>query len=56
MSPRWTVETTRDSFEDVGADDVRIEAGGSLVFYDPEGEVLVAYAPGVWRTVGKEES
>lgn len=55
MSSRWDVETRQHDFEDVGADQVAIEYGGSLGFYTA-GVLTVAYAPGTWLTVSLGES
>jgi hypothetical protein len=58
-SKRWLVETTRDAFEDVGADRVKVESG-ALVFTNGHWseDVAVIYAPGHWITCvpGEDEA
>jgi hypothetical protein len=56
VTRRWLVERTRDSFDDVGAENVRIESG-CLVFRDglSDSEPILIYAAGQWLTVCQEE-
>lgn len=52
---RWIVETSRNVFDDVGANKVTVAEGGALVFYDESPTTpSVIYAPGQWLTVVPE--
>jgi hypothetical protein len=50
---RWNVETSDGSLHDVGATGMSIHASGALVFIDADGDILFAYAPHAWVTVGR---
>lgn len=58
---RWTVENSPSyskeygPFLDVGAFEMIVEDGGSLVFYDKEGYSIFAMAPGTWLSVQREK-
>jgi hypothetical protein len=44
---RWDVTTKYGEVEDIGANTSSV-IEGSLLFYDKEGNLAVAYAPGTW--------
>jgi hypothetical protein len=48
---RFYVELTTLDIEDVGAEQAHFVNGGDLVFLDEDGNLVIAYAAGTWRTV-----
>jgi hypothetical protein len=52
--PRWNVELADGDSHDVGATQCHITHGGTLTFYDIDGNLLVAYAPHRWSTVNAQ--
>ncbi|HET8767593.1 MAG TPA: hypothetical protein VFM86_09740 [Pedococcus sp.] len=54
------VQVRRDVFEDVGAEALVFHTSGGLAFYSntachPSEHLVLAYAPGQWMTVHREE-
>jgi hypothetical protein len=50
---RWTV-TTRTGVHEVGAPRCDVEAGGSLVFRDANGWIVIAYSAERWTEVKRQ--
>lgn len=48
---RWYVTTPDGELSDVGAASMSIHPSGALVFLDPDGYTLLAFAPHAWVTV-----
>lgn len=47
---RFYVELTNLEIEDVGAELINF-VNGDVVFVDKEGDLVIAYAAGTWKTV-----
>lgn len=51
---KFSVEVSPDSFDEVTAHEVKIGPGGSLLFFDQNGRLIFAFAPGEWITVSED--
>lgn len=50
----WTVEKWDGTTDEVTAYNMEIASGGTLVFYDEEAYILLAYSASHWATVSAQ--